>query len=122
MDDEDPGLFGPDSVTWQLHGDPVMWIAGIRALYLQALHPRAVRGVIQNSDFRQDAWGRLLRTASFVGEISYGTTLGRRAGRRPHPRHPSPAQGHRPGDRASASASTNPNCCCGCTAPRSTPT
>jgi uncharacterized protein (DUF2236 family) len=60
-------------VTWQLHADPIMWIAGIRALYLQALHPRAVRGVAQNSDFRHDAWGRLLRTASFVGGITYGT-------------------------------------------------
>jgi uncharacterized protein (DUF2236 family) len=73
MRDADPGLFGPDSVTWQVHADPVMWVAGIRALYLQALHPRAVRGVVQNSDFRQDAWGRLLRTASFVGAITYGT-------------------------------------------------
>ncbi|WP_060887851.1 oxygenase MpaB family protein [Streptomyces caniscabiei] len=70
----DPGLFGQASVTWQVHGDPVMWIAGVRALYLQALHPRAVRGVMQNSDFRKDAWGRLLRTASFVGTTTYGTT------------------------------------------------
>ncbi|MFC7309564.1 oxygenase MpaB family protein [Streptomyces monticola] len=70
----DPGLFGPSSVTWHLHGDPVMWIAGVRALYLQALHPRAVRGVMQNSDFRKDAWGRLMRTANFVGTLSYGTT------------------------------------------------
>jgi uncharacterized protein (DUF2236 family) len=74
MRDADPGLFGPDSVTWQLHGDPVMWLAGVRALYLQALHPATVRGVTQNSDFRKDAWGRLLRTASFVGAITYGTT------------------------------------------------
>jgi uncharacterized protein (DUF2236 family) len=79
----DPGLFGPRSVTWQLHGDPMMWIAGVRALYLQALHPRAVRGVLQNSDFRQDAWGRLLRTASFVGTTTYGTTeAAERAGAR----------------------------------------
>ncbi|MFD4139412.1 oxygenase MpaB family protein [Streptomyces sp. NPDC058572] len=79
----DPGLFGPDSVTWQMHGDPMMWIAGVRALYLQALHPRAVRGVTQNSDFRNDAWGRLLRTANFVGTISYGTTeAAERAGAR----------------------------------------
>ncbi|MEE1753213.1 oxygenase MpaB family protein [Streptomyces sp. SP18CS02] len=70
----DPGLFGPDSVTWQLHGDPMMWVAGVRALYLQALHPGAVRGVMINSDFMKDAWGRLMRTASFVGTISYGTT------------------------------------------------
>ncbi|MFD9564318.1 oxygenase MpaB family protein [Streptomyces sp. NPDC059994] len=69
----DPGYFGPESVTWQLHGDPIMWVAGVRALYLQALHPRAVRGVMQNSDFRTDTWGRLLRTARFVATISYGT-------------------------------------------------
>ncbi|MFP3989708.1 oxygenase MpaB family protein [Streptomyces sp. E11-3] len=83
MSTADPGLFGPASVTWQTHSDPAMWIAGMRALYLQALHPRAVRGVIQNSDFRQDAWGRLLRTANFVGTISYGTTeAAERAGAR----------------------------------------
>jgi uncharacterized protein (DUF2236 family) len=81
MRDADPGLFGPGSVTWQLHGDPVMWIGGVRALYLQALHPRAVRGVLQNSALftddsdRSGAWGRLLRTADFVGTITYGTTL-----------------------------------------------
>jgi uncharacterized protein (DUF2236 family) len=74
MTEADPGLFGPKSVTWQAHGDPMMWIAGMRALYLQALHPRAVRGVMQNSDFRRDAWGRLMRTANFVGTTTYGTT------------------------------------------------
>ncbi|MFF3737395.1 oxygenase MpaB family protein [Streptomyces sp. NPDC002566] len=70
----DPGLFTPASVTWQLHADPMMWVAGIRALYLQALHPRAMRGVMENSDFREDAWGRLMRTANFVGTTTYGTT------------------------------------------------
>lgn len=79
----DPGLFTPSSVTWRMHGDPMMWVAGIRALYLQALHPRAVRGVMQNSDFRRDAWGRLLRTADFVGTTTYGTTeAAERAGAR----------------------------------------
>ena len=79
----DPGLFTPNSVTWQMHGDPMMWVAGIRALYLQALHPRAVRGVMQNSDFRKDAWGRLMRTADFVGTTTYGTTeAAERAGAR----------------------------------------
>ncbi|MDT0481955.1 MULTISPECIES: oxygenase MpaB family protein [Streptomyces] len=57
-----------------MHGDPMMWVAGIRALYLQALHPRAVRGVMQNSDFGREAWGRLMRTANFVGTTTYGTT------------------------------------------------
>ncbi|MER6732114.1 oxygenase MpaB family protein [Streptomyces puniciscabiei] len=79
----DPGLFTPNSVTWQMHGDPMMWVAGVRALYLQALHPRAVRGVLQNSDFRRDAWGRLMRTANFVGTTTYGTTeAAERAGAR----------------------------------------
>ncbi|MFB7632157.1 oxygenase MpaB family protein [Streptomyces sp. NPDC056149] len=91
----DPGLFGPRSVTWQLHADPMMWIAGIRALYLQALHPRAVRGVLQNSAAfqlnergRRDAWGRLRRTADFVGTLSYGTTgAAERAGAAVRARH-----------------------------------
>ncbi|MFI1587006.1 oxygenase MpaB family protein [Streptomyces halstedii] len=74
MSEADPGLFGPRSVTWQMHADPMMWIAGVRALYLQALHPRAVRGVMENSDFREDAWGRLMRTADFVGTLTYATT------------------------------------------------
>ncbi|MFF9671804.1 oxygenase MpaB family protein [Streptomyces eurythermus] len=79
----DPGLFTPGSVTWQMHGDPMMWVAGVRALYLQALHPRAVRGVTQNSDFRRDAWGRLRRTANFVGTTTYGSTeAAERAGAR----------------------------------------
>ncbi|MEU0074519.1 oxygenase MpaB family protein [Streptomyces sp. NPDC006332] len=83
MSEADPGLFGPSSVTWQMHGDPMMWVAGIRALYLQALHPRAVRGVMQNSDFHNDAWGRLMRTAGFVGTTTYGTTeAAERAGAR----------------------------------------
>lgn len=73
MRDADPGLFGPGSVTWHLHGDPVLWIGGIRALYLQALLPGAVRGVLQNSDFRTGPWRRLLRTAGYIGTITYGT-------------------------------------------------
>lgn len=67
------GLVGPHSVSWQLHADPAMWLAGIRSLYLQALHPRAVAGVVQNSDFRRDPFGRLMRTATFVALSTYGT-------------------------------------------------
>jgi len=70
----DLGLFGPQSVTWRLHGEPILWMAGFRALLLQALHPRALAGVLQNSNFRADPWGRLFRTARFYGEVVYGTT------------------------------------------------
>ncbi|WP_433869943.1 oxygenase MpaB family protein [Saccharopolyspora sp. CA-218241] len=69
----DAGVFGPDTVTWQLHADPAMWVAGIASLHLQALHPRAVAGVVQNSRFQADPLGRLLRTSGFVGVSTYGT-------------------------------------------------
>ena len=72
--DGDLGLFGPHSVSWRVHSEPILWLAGLRALYLQALHPRAITGVMQNSDFRHDAWGRLLRTAEYVGTVVFGTT------------------------------------------------
>jgi len=74
LEPADPGIAGPDSVTWQIHADPAMWLAGIRGLYLQALHPRAVAGVLQNSDFRTNPIGRLLRTADYVGVTTYGST------------------------------------------------
>jgi len=72
--DTDVGLFGPDSVTWRLHAEPILWLAGFRALLLQMLLPRALAGVLQNSRFREDPWGRLFRTAQFYGEVVYGTT------------------------------------------------
>ena len=70
----DSGLFGPGSLTWQVHADPILWIAGLRALLLQAVHPAAMAGVLQHSDFRADPWGRLRRTADYVGVVTFGST------------------------------------------------
>lgn len=79
----DHGLYGPDSITWRVHGDPSMGLAGLRALLLQAVHPVAMAGVAQHSDFRSDPWGRLRRTAEYVGVTTFGTTAeARRAGAR----------------------------------------
>lgn len=79
----DLGLFGPTSVTWRVHAEPILWLAGYRALLLQSLHPRALAGVLQNSNFRDDPWGRLWRTARFYGEVVFGDTpLAQQAGRR----------------------------------------
>ena len=83
--------------------------------------PRAVRGVMQNSDFRKDAWGRLLRTADFVGTITLRHHRGRREGGRAGAADPPRLTATDP-PPASGTASTNRTCCCGCTAPRSTPT
>ncbi|WP_432834755.1 oxygenase MpaB family protein [Dactylosporangium sp. CA-092794] len=79
----DPGLFGPDSVTWRVHREPIITVGGLRSLYLQALHPRAVAGVEQNSRYREDPWGRLARTSTYVTTVVYGTTEeAERAGKR----------------------------------------
>ena len=88
MDTDDLGLFGPGSVTWKVHEEPILIVAGLRSLYLQALHPRAMAGVAQNSNYRTDAWGRLVRTATYVGTTIYGTTAeAEAAGRRLRTRH-----------------------------------
>jgi uncharacterized protein (DUF2236 family) len=73
--ENDQGLFGPDSVTWRIMREPVIWVAGFRALYLQALHPRVMRGTWQNTSFTKpgEAWGRFVRTTEFVGVRTYGT-------------------------------------------------
>ncbi len=70
----DPGLFGPQSITWRVHADPLIWLGGLRALLLQAVHPLAMAGVAGHSNFRADPWGRLFRTAQYVGAVTYGTT------------------------------------------------
>ncbi|TNB96534.1 DUF2236 domain-containing protein [Pseudomonas jessenii] len=70
----DPGLFGPDSISWQVHGDfSSMLIGGISALLLQALHPLALAGVWDHSNFRQDMLGRLRRTSQFVSGTTFGS-------------------------------------------------
>jgi uncharacterized protein (DUF2236 family) len=70
----DPGIFGPESITWRVHAEPVLWLGGIRALLLQATHPLALAGVMGHSDFRADPWGRLFRTAQYVGTVTFGST------------------------------------------------
>lgn len=68
----DPGLFGPDTATWKMHADfPAMMSGGVCALMLQTLHPRALAGVLDHSNFREDALGRLQRTTMFVGATTY---------------------------------------------------
>ncbi|MEU5988506.1 oxygenase MpaB family protein [Spirillospora sp. NPDC047418] len=63
----------PESVTWRVHLDRSMWIGGVRSLMLQALHPMAMWGVWQNSNFREDPFGRLQRTSDFVGLGTFGS-------------------------------------------------
>ena len=71
----DDGLFGSGSAPWRIHGDfSSMIIGGVSALLLQMLHPRALAGVWDHSDFRQNRHGRLKRTAAFISVTTFGST------------------------------------------------
>jgi uncharacterized protein (DUF2236 family) len=73
-DTEHDGLFGPDSVAWRVVGHPASLIGGMRALILQSLHPLAMAGVAQHSDYRARSLERLRRTAAYVLTTTFGTT------------------------------------------------
>jgi uncharacterized protein (DUF2236 family) len=68
----DPGLFGPESMTWPVAGDTTVFVGGIRALLVQAAHPEVAAGVAQHSRYREDPLGRLTRTAAHVTTTSFG--------------------------------------------------
>jgi uncharacterized protein (DUF2236 family) len=70
----DPGLLGADSPAWTVHADLSGFVGGIRALFLQALHPLAMAGVADHSSFREDPLGRLQRTGAFLASTIYGDT------------------------------------------------
>lgn len=71
----EPGLFGPRSAIWPVHGDfTSMLCGGISALLLQMLHPLALAGVWDHSNFREDIFGRLRRTSQFISATTFGTT------------------------------------------------
>ena len=66
-------LFPPDTPIRIVHADVVaMMVGGMTALLLQMLHPHALQGVLDHSDFRADMHGRLRRTARFIAVTTYG--------------------------------------------------
>jgi uncharacterized protein (DUF2236 family) len=68
----DDGYFGPASVTWRVAGDLSAPVGSMRAVLVQALHPLAMAGVDQHSDWRRDPVGRLAATSAYVATITYG--------------------------------------------------
>lgn len=68
----DPGLLGPDSISWEVIGDATAFVGGIRALIVQTAHPEVVAGVDEHSQYRTDPLGRLSRTSAYVTETTYG--------------------------------------------------
>ncbi len=72
MDPAAPRWFTEDRPIRRVHADAAMFIGGLRALLVQSLHPLAMAGVAQHSDYRNDPWGRLQRTADFLAATSFG--------------------------------------------------
>lgn len=68
-----PRWFADDRPIRRVHRDASMFIGGLRALLLQSLHPLAIAGVAQHSDFKNDPWGRLQRTADFLVATTFGS-------------------------------------------------
>lgn len=70
-DDSATAYFPPDSITRQVNGDlPGMLIGGIAALLFQMLHPLAMAGVAEHSNYRKDpllvAWVHVCEVSSFL--------------------------------------------------------
>lgn len=71
----DPGLFGPNSISWRVGSDwPSALVGGMSGLILGTLHPLVLAGTLDHSIFRTDPIGRLARTASFVMATAFGST------------------------------------------------
>jgi uncharacterized protein (DUF2236 family) len=69
FDSDEPGWFDDDAPIRRVHGDASMFVG---ALLLQSLHPLAMAGVADYSDYRNDPWGRLQRTADFLAATTFG--------------------------------------------------
>ena len=67
------GWFGPDSIVWLVHADWSLLIGGVQALLVQTLHPPTMAGVADHSAYESDPFGRLHRTAMFVGTTTFGS-------------------------------------------------
>jgi uncharacterized protein (DUF2236 family) len=65
--------FDERDAIWRVHGDTSMFIGGVRALLLQALHPVALHAVVEHAGFRRDFWGRFQRTSKYIALTTYGT-------------------------------------------------
>src|SRR5690242_1796906 len=64
--------FAEDRPIRRVHADASMYVGGLRALLLQSLHPLAMAGVAEHSDYRGDPWGRLQRTSTFLAVTTFG--------------------------------------------------
>ena len=83
-------LLGPDTVSWRVNREPVVFLGGGRALLLQVAHPLVAAGVAQHSDYQRHPWRRLTRTLDTTIKIVFAEpATAARAARRLVGRHAS---------------------------------
>ncbi len=82
------GIFGPDSIAWQLGGDLGVFLGGGRAALLQLAHPQVAAAIDHHSRTRADVLGRFQRTFRHVFAMMFGELEDAlRAARRVHQIH-----------------------------------
>ena len=69
----DPGFFGPDSVSWQVHREVTVLFGGARAVLMQAAHPLVIAGARATGFYERNPWKRLQRTLILTYTITFGT-------------------------------------------------
>jgi uncharacterized protein (DUF2236 family) len=70
----DPGIFGPDSVTWRVLSNPAsVFIGGITAVIFELAEPRVRSGVWDHTDFRRDPARRVRQTGLAAMAFTYGS-------------------------------------------------
>jgi uncharacterized protein (DUF2236 family) len=73
----DPGLCGPGSVSWEIHGDLAsLALAGGGAILMELLHPSVMAGVFAHSSYRTDTLRRARNTLGYVLRTTFGSTKG----------------------------------------------
>ncbi len=70
----DPGIMGPDSLTWRLHSEQWLILGGARAFLMQAAHPKVAQGALDHSAYAEDPFGRVYRTVGAMSVLLVGTT------------------------------------------------
>ncbi len=91
---DNAGYFAHDSAVWVVHGGMSPMAAGIRALLTQALHPGALAGVAEHSNYQADPLARLAGTIRWIFTLTYGDTAAAQAACRWVQRRHVPVAGH----------------------------
>ncbi len=69
---EEYGFFGPDSMTWKIGQESIIFMGSAYALWMQEAHPWVSTGADEHSKVRTDPFGRWKRTFKAVNAMIIG--------------------------------------------------